>query len=218
MAVAFGLVGIALSLGPALPGQALLYRVLLPLQGIRNVARFGYLATVAAAILAGFAVARLRCDLAPSALDAAAIGAMFCCANIDALSAPIEYVAPEPVAAIHARLRGSNAIVAEFPFYPADRVFKHAPYMLHSIAHWRPMLNGYSGLTPDSFVDHARALEHFPDAQSIDALRALGVTHVFVHDRALRDWTDNETADAVRRAEGLALVAEEGDVALYEVR
>src|SRR5262245_44177762 len=60
MAVAFGIAGVALSFGPALPGHAWLYQVLLPLQGIRNVARFGYLATVAVAILAGFGLASLR--------------------------------------------------------------------------------------------------------------------------------------------------------------
>jgi len=217
MAVAFGIAGVALSLGPALPGHAWLYQVLLPLQGIRNVARFGYLATVAAGILAGFGLTSLRRRLPTGAWMPVMI-AVFFCANLDAFSAPLEYVAPEPVAPIHARLRGTNAIVAEFPFYPPERVFRHAPYMLHSIEHWRPMLNGYSGITPESFVQRARQLEHFPDARSISALRAAGVTHVFVHDRALRDWTDNETADAVKKVEALSLVAEEGDVALYQVR
>jgi hypothetical protein len=218
MALAFGLAGIALSFGAALPGHTVLYKVLLPLQGIRNVARFGYLATVAAAILAGFALASMRERWPGARWMPAALVAAFCAANLDAFSAPLEYVRPEPVEAIHARLLGSKAIVAEFPFYPPDRIFRHAPYLLHSIAHWRPMVNGYSGVTPDSFVEHARALAHFPDAQSVETLRTLGVTHVFVHDRALRDWTDNETADAVRRTPGLQLMAEEGDVALYQVR
>jgi hypothetical protein len=218
MALAFGLAGIALSFGPALPGHTVLYKVLLPLQGIRNVARFGYLATVATAILAGFGIARMRERCPGARWMPAALVAVFCAANLDAFSAPLEYVRPERVEAIHARLLGSKAIVAEFPFYPPDRIFRHAPYLLHSIAHWRPMLNGYSGVTPDSFVQHARLLAHFPDAQSVETLRSLGVTHVFVHDRALRDWTDNETADAVRHAPGLELVAEEGDVALYQVR
>lgn len=218
MALAFGLAGIALSFGPALPGHALLYKVLLPLQGIRNVARFGYLATVAAAILAGFGIANMRARWPNARWMPAAVLAAFCAANLDAFSAPLEYVRAEHVDAIHARLLGSNAIVAEFPFYPPDRMFRHAPYLLHSTAHWRPMLNGYSGLTPDSFIQHARALARFPDAQSVEALRTLGVTHLFVHDQALRDWTDNETADAVRQAPGLQLIAEEGDVALYQVR
>ena len=54
--------------------------------------------------------------------------------------------------------------------------------------HWRPMLNGYSGLAPASYVEHSRELAGFPHAAAIDALRRIGVTHVFVHDRALRDW------------------------------
>jgi hypothetical protein len=40
---------------------------------------------------------------------------------------------------------------------------------------------------------------------------------VIVHDRALREWTDNETADGVAHAEGLREVAREGDVGLYEI-
>lgn len=64
----------------------------------------------------------------------------------------------------------------------------------------------------------AQDLTHFPDARSMAALRAVGVTHVFVHDRAMRDWTDDQSADAVRRSPDLNLVATDGDVALYELR
>jgi hypothetical protein len=217
MAVAFGIAGVLLSLGPAVPGQPWLYRIVVPLQGIRNVARFGYLAIVAVAVLAGFGVALIHRRWPRARWMPAVTAAFVLAANLDALSVPIEYVEAEPVSPIHRRVPDAKAIVAEFPFYPPDRVFRHAPYMLHSLDHWRPMLNGYSGLTPESFVQHARALEHFPDAKSLETLRALGVTHIFVHDRALRDWTDNETADAVRQTPALSLVAEEGDVALYAV-
>ena len=227
MALAIGLAGIALSFGPSLPGGALLYRLFLPLQGIRNMARFGYLATVAAGILAGFGVARLReqCSRRRSSHEQysfarwvpVGIVAVFISTNLDAFSAPIEYVDGERVSPIHARLRETSAIVAEFPFYPADRLFRHAPYLLHSTAHWRPMANGYSGLTPDSFIEHARDLARFPDRRAIETLGAIGVTHVFVHDRAMREWTDNETANAVRTAPGLKLLETDGDVTLYEV-
>jgi hypothetical protein len=217
MALAIGGVGVALSFGPSLPGNALLYRLFLPLQGIRNVARFGYLGTVAAAILAGFGVAWLRGRWPGARWMSAAVGVIFVCANLDAFSAPIEFVDAEAVSPVHAQLRDTHAVVAEFPFYPPDRVFHHAPYLLHSTAHWRPMLNGYSGFIPESFERHARDLARFPDSHALEALRALGVTHVFVHDRALRDWTDNETADAVRTAPGLKLLASDADVALYAV-
>jgi len=217
MALAIGIAGVILSFGPSVPGEALLYRLIVPLEGIRNMARFGYLATVAMAILAGFGIAWMRSRWPSARWMPIAIGALFLFANLDAFSAPIEYVDAEAISPIHALLLGSTAVVAEFPFYPPDRIFHHAPYLLHSTRHWRPMLNGYSGLTPESFDRNARDLAHFPDAHAIDTLRRLGVTHVFVHDRLLRDWTDNETADAVPHASGLRKIAADGDVALYEV-
>jgi hypothetical protein len=218
MALAFGLVGIALSFGPALPGYSFLYRLIPPLQGIRNAARFGYLATVATAMLSGFAVAWARERWRASRMMPALVAVVLLCANLDAFSGPIEYVPAEAVSPLHARLRGTGAIVAEIPVYPADRVFRNAPYLLHATKHWRPMLNGYSGLTPASYVQRARDLARFPDDHALETLRAIGVTHVFVHDRALRDWTDDETADAVPRAVGLELVERDGDVALYRVK
>jgi hypothetical protein len=218
MALAFGIVGIALSFGPALPGYAVLYRIVPPLQGIRNAARFGYLATVAAAILSGFAVAWARERLGSSRVTPALIALVLVCANGDAFSGPIEYVKAEPVSPLHGQLRDTEAIVVEIPAYPADRVFRNAPYLLHATQHWRPMVNGYSGLTPASYVQHARDLARFPDDRALETLRRIGVTHVFVHDRALRDWTDNETANAVPRTTGLELIERDGDVALYRVK
>jgi hypothetical protein len=216
-ALAIAIVGAALSFGPALPGYALLYRIALPLQGIRNAARFGYLDLVGLAILAGYGVAALRARWPSTRWLTPLVVVLVAAANLDAFSAPLDFVEAERVSPIHARLRGSNAVVAEFPFYPLDRVSRQAVYMLHATEHWRPMLNGYSGLIPESFVAHARDLAHFPDAHALETLRAIGVTHVFVHDRALRDWTDNDTADAVPHAPGLRLIAEDGDVRLYEL-
>ncbi len=217
MALAFGVAGVALSFGPGLPGYRLLYRIAPPLWGIRNAARFGFLATIAAAILGGFAVARLRERHRGARWLPAVTVLILALANLDAFSAPIDYAPTAPVAPIFARLRQSDAVVAEFPFYPPDRVFHNADYMLDSTAHWRPMLNGYSGLTPRSYVAHYDALRGFPDGRAIAALRAAGVTHVFVHFALLDDWTAPGTSDAVRRSPDLRLVAEEGGVGLYRV-
>jgi hypothetical protein len=218
MALAFGAVGVALSFGPALPGYATLYHALPPLQGIRNAARFGYLAIVACAILSGFAVAEVRTRWRSAGWMPAFAALVLLAANVDAFSAPLGLVDAARPSRLHARLRHTDSIVAEFPFFTPDRVFHNADYLLDSAANWRPMLNGYSGVVPDSYAHAARDLAHFPDAGAIAALRAAGVTHVFVHDRALRDWTDNETADAVPRAPGLRLLATDGDTSLYEVR
>ena len=215
MAIAFGLVGLALSFGPAMPGYAALYHWVPPLQGIRNAARFGYLAIVSLGLLAGFSVARLRARWRDARWLVAATGLVVLAANLDAWSAPIEYVPVEPLSPINAQLAGTNAVVAYVPFFQTDRVFHNAPYLLESTRHWRPMVNGYSGYIPPSYDAHARAFADFPASDAIAALRAAGVTHVFVHDRSLRDWTTNETADAVKRSPALRVVATDGDLTLY---
>jgi hypothetical protein len=217
MAVAFGIAGVALSLGPFLPGYGLLYKLFVPLQGIRNASRFGYLAIFATAILGGYGLAGLRWRRTASKPIAAVALLIVAGANLDAWCAPLGFTEVEHVSPLHARLLGTDAIVAEMPFYSADRVFHNADYLLHSTRHWRPMVNGYSGLTPTSYEQHAVDLRRFPDPHAIETLRAIGVTHVFVHDRLMREWYDNETADAVRHAPGLRLVAFDGDVALYEI-
>jgi hypothetical protein len=218
MALAFGMAGVALSFGPSMPGYALLYHLLPPLQGIRNAARFGYLAILACAILSGFAVAAIRARWRGAWWTPAFVALVLIGANLDAFSAPITYVDADPVSPLHARLRHTDAIVAEFPFFAPNRVFHNARYMLESTAHWRPMINGYSGLVPDSYKRWARELARFPDDAAMAALRAAGVTHVFVHNRAMRAWTGEKRADAVRHAPGLGLLAVDGDLSLYELR
>jgi hypothetical protein len=215
MAIAFGVVGVALSFGPALPAYAALYHWLPPLRGIRNAARFGYLGIVSIAILAGFGTALVRARWRHARWLPAAMVGVVLAANLDAWSAPIDYVPADAISPINAQLAGTSAIVVYFPFFTADRVFHNAPYLVESTAHWRPMLNGYSGFIPPSYGEHARALAHFPQADAIAALRQAGVTHVFVHDKSLRDWTDNETADAVRHSAALHLLATDGDLSLY---
>ena len=64
MALAIGVLGVALSFGTSLPGYAVLHQTLPLVSGLRNVARWGWLALAAFAILAGFGVAAVE-KLAP---------------------------------------------------------------------------------------------------------------------------------------------------------
>jgi hypothetical protein len=214
MALAFGTIAVALSFGPAMPGYATLYVWVPLLEGIRGAARFGYLAIVACALLAGFGLAALRARWRDARWIPAATVAVLALANLDALAAPVGYVRPEPVSVLFSRLP-SSAVVVEFPFYPPDRIFRSAQYLLESTLSWRPMLNGYSGLVPASYVDHYRELQGFPDARAIAALRAAGVTHVFVHYDNMRRWAGADAVDALSHTVDLRLVETDGGVGLY---
>ena len=70
------------------------------------------------------------------------------------------------------------------PFPEPERVDRNARAVLASTRHWGRMLNGYSGFTPASYVEHARALRGFPDERAWTLLRARGVTHLLVHEPA----------------------------------
>ena len=74
--------------------------------------------------------------------------------------------------------------VVVFPFYPPGASLNfNARYMLQSTAHWKPMMNGYSGYMPTSVFLHNRGVHDFPSDSSIAYLKGLGVTHVLVDSR-----------------------------------
>ncbi len=215
MCLAFGLTGLVLSFGPAVPGYAWLYSTVPLLQGVRGAARFGFLLLVAIAVLAGFGLARLREQWqARRWWPALAVG-LVVVANLEALRAPISYRPFEGIPGVYRLIADDpRAIVAEFPFYSPLAIFRNAPYVLNSTAHWRPIVNGYSGFMPESYARHAEVLQGFPDGPSRDMLRSLGVTHVVVHAGAFGDRAA-EVRAVVDAAPWLRLVATEGDVRIY---
>jgi hypothetical protein len=46
-------------------------------------------------------------------------------------------------------------VLVEVPFYPPEAVFMNAEYVFNSTAHWRPLMNGYSGYTPASYREYS---------------------------------------------------------------
>ena len=214
MCLAIGLGGLALSFGPTLPGYATLYELVPLLHSIRAPARFGYLFIVAIALVAGFGLVELRRWIRPP-LRAPVSVAVLILAAIDPLAAPLGLVRFGGIPAIYQEVSGQpDAVVAELPL-PAPREFFHnAKYMLNSTAHWRPMLNGYSGFLPLSYRKHVDLLGGFPREESITALRAIGVTHVFVH----LDQFRSLTVEDLDRIGGLRRISVEGPIALYRVQ
>jgi hypothetical protein len=50
-----------------------------------------------------------------------------------------------------------------------------------STFHWQPIVNGYSGYAPQSYLDRIHDLRNFPDQQAMERLRRDGVRYLVVH-------------------------------------
>ena len=75
-----------------------------------------------------------------------------------------------------------RGVVAEFPMPLPDTLPGHEPrYAYMSTFHWMPLLNGYSGYYPSSYLGMLTAVRHFPDERSIGILRGRGARYVIVH-------------------------------------
>jgi hypothetical protein len=182
MLAAMAATGVVLSLGTRTPIYGWLYAVFPPMQGLRAAARFGNLFLLAMAALSGLGLAALRQRRSGWQSTALAV-ALLAVANLESLRAPFEYRrfnGISPLYRLVARDPG-RVVLAEMPFYPRQAVFENAEYVLNSTAHWRPLLNGYSGYTPETYGRYADAIWYFPEDRAIDALRKAGVTHVMVH-------------------------------------
>ena len=75
-----------------------------------------------------------------------------------------------------------HGVVAEFPMPRPDTLPGHEPrYAYMSTFHWMPLLNGYSGYYPRSYLTLLNDLRHFPSGTTVRALRDRGVRYIIVH-------------------------------------
>ena len=207
--LAIGALGFLVSFGLAVPGYEFLYRWFPPLQGIRAPVRMGWFTLAAISVLAGFGLAALRARWAGRAWVPAATLGLLAVAMLEVRVAPIPFtraVLPPPVYDVLAAER--RAVVAEFPMFPPNAFFRNAQYMLNSTRHWKPLVNGYSGFMPASYVAHWKATRSFPAHDALRALANIGVTHVVVH---------GSTA-ATDRVEALERLASGNGTTIYRLR
>src|SRR4029453_7916471 len=84
-----------------------------------------------------------------------------------------------------------RVVLVEVPFYPAHAFFENSTYLVNATAHWRPLMNGYSGYVPDSYRRNAESFWYFPEEWAIQAMRRAGATHVMVHPEAFGDTVED---------------------------
>lgn len=175
MLVAIGVAGVVLSLGTATPVYGWAFAIFPPMQGLRAAARFGNLFLLAVAVLGGIGLAAIRVRWLAVLLVVLV--------NVESLRAPFTYKHFDGIPRIYRLLatEPDPVVLVEQPFFPRWAIFQNAPYVLASTAHWRPLMNGYSGYTPDSYQRYADAFWYFPEERAIQAMKDAGVTHVVVH-------------------------------------
>jgi hypothetical protein len=182
MLVAIAAAGVVLSLGTRTPVYGWFYDLFPPARGLRAAARFGNLLLLAVAALGGIGLAQLLRRVAAPRAAWVAVAAI-ALANAESLRAPFKYTPFQGIPAIYSHLASvpGRVVLVEVPFYPPQAIFQNATYVVNSTAHFRPLINGYSGYMPESYRTYAEQFRDFPQPDAIRAMRAAGATHVMVH-------------------------------------
>jgi len=137
----------------------------------------------------------------------------------ESIRTPVGFTPVTALPAIYDRLAAEpSAIVAEFPFYSGADISLNGPYVLANTRYFRPLVNGYSSLQPESFEARGRTLRSFPGAAALAELRALHVTHVVVHRDRFGSRYGQAALDAIDTVPELERIADEGEIRLYRMR
>jgi hypothetical protein len=205
----------------------LLYDFVPGFEGLRVPARFVTIATLMLAALAGYGVAALA-RMTTSRLLPAVLAVAIMAESV-AWPFPINRVAPLPdLATPDARVfrpGRAPAVYRDIARLPADAVIAELPLgsadydlraMFYSSVHWRRLINGYSGFFPSHYAQVEVAVSdvtRHPDA-ALDTLRALGATHVVVHERAYLAGQGERTTATLKEHGAVERSRADGDVLL----
>lgn len=152
-------------------------------RGLRAPARFGMLVQLCVGMLAALGLARLarRWPQFGAALVAGAIGLTI-----------VEYSAqPLPLTAMPSKappiyrwlaLQPRGTVTLELPAPRPDALPEMDPfYQYHSIFHWQPLVNGYSGHYYPPYIDLLEALKTFPSERADRAIERSGAQLIILH-------------------------------------
>jgi hypothetical protein len=177
-------VGLALAFELSLGTNGRLYpwmrQHLVPFRGLRVPARMAIVVGLALAVLVGYAVARISragSSRAAQIVVVVLIGAAIAAEYRSRLPLRVMWTTPAPV---YDTLPATNGVLLELPLITPDIALEPI-YMYFSTFHWRTLANGYSGFAPPAYADLLTLMKHFPDDDSLAAIRARDVEYIIVH-------------------------------------
>ena len=183
-----GVIGFIVSLGFNTLVYDWIRAVLLPYRGLRAPARASILVFLAISGLAAYGYARLsRGRAAPASTVVATILAIGMLIEYRTVLQGWLELPVTPPQVYRWLATQPRVLVIEIPFARAARLdsIYDGLYMFNSTYHWQPMVNGYSGFFPPSFIEMTEEMRAFPDDRSIAYLKGRGVDLVIVHSAPL---------------------------------
>jgi hypothetical protein len=182
--IVLGATGFIISFGLNTPLYPLLRTVFFPYRGLRAPARASILLFLALAALVAFGWTRLMRNRSRLVTTVATIviGGMLLLEFRTRMDAWL--VVPARPSDVNRWLATQpRSVIAEVPFARADALYAihDGRYMFNSTFHWQPIVNGYSGFFPKTFIELAEHTTSFPDDRSIAYLKRRGVDLVIVH-------------------------------------
>jgi hypothetical protein len=150
-----------------------------PLGNLRAPARFASLGLVALAALAAWGVATVRRPRARAVVAAAAV--LLCLVEFWSRP-PMRDARLEPMLVDRwLATLPDDSVILELPVPDIGQLWGYETrHQVHSINHWRHLLNGYSGFLPTIYANTLIDMVTFPDERSLGRLRRLSVDYVVV--------------------------------------
>ncbi|HXV62068.1 MAG TPA: hypothetical protein VEK15_15320 [Vicinamibacteria bacterium] len=188
------------SLGPDAGLYSLLHRLVPGFDLVRVPSRATLLTVLALAVLAGRGYRKLR--LGSPRIAALVLGLVL----LELAAFPLgttPYAIPTSSMDRWLAEQPEQGAVAVFPVPdPRDEVEsarRHSAYMLQSIAHFRPLVNGYSGFLPEGHSRLFRLLVDFPNEEGLTALEGMAVRFAVFHRDAYGASEWRKLEDSLRR-------------------
>lgn len=162
-----------------------LYDHVFVFRGLRAIARLGVFVLMCAAVLAAYGYRVIAAGMRPvtrRVLLAIVAVAMLVEYRATPELVPFPNEAPLLYRAFRSQPKG---IVLELPApHPNALPGDDAEYTYMSTFHWLPLVNGYSGMYPPSYLARLGQLQDFPSDRSLRQIHDDGVTYVIVHQRS----------------------------------
>ena len=183
-----GGVGFVLSLGLNTPVYSWVRELVFTYRGLRAPARAGILVMLAVSLFAAYGWTTVLSRWPRWRL--VGTGLLMSVLTLEYLTLPNDVLtlSPRPSALARWLQQQPRSVVVELPLPRADALhaIQDGLYMYTSTFHWQPILNGYSGFYPRSYMELLDQAKDFPAEPAIAYLKRRRVDLIVLHGRFLK--------------------------------